>query len=78
MDDPLRATGRTTRIIDNLIQELFTTGKCTCIDHYDTPESSRFLAEKVVRRMTYEHSQKVIITYLNGYSYIELNKGEVR
>ena len=29
-----RATGRTTRIVDEAIQELFTTGECFVLDHY--------------------------------------------
>jgi len=78
MEDPLRSTGRTIRIIDELIQKLFTTGKCVCRDHWDTPDTSRFLAEMVVRRMTYEHSQKVIVIYKRKRAYIELNKGSIK
>ena len=76
MEDKERSTGRTIRIVDKLIQELFTKGWCVCKDHYDTPESSRLLADKVLRRLTYEHSQKAIVSYGANHPYIELNKKE--
>lgn len=50
-----RRTGRTTRIIDHSIQELFKTGECTVYDHYNKWESRMRVAKIMKRRLDAEH-----------------------
>lgn len=57
----IRRSGQTTRIVDNLIQELFTTGECRPYDHYISDNNSQnrklsiMVADIVIRRLTFEH-----------------------
>jgi hypothetical protein len=53
--DHNRATGRTTRNVDNCIQLLFQTGSCTCIDHTGKRENNFYLMDKIVWRLKHEH-----------------------
>jgi hypothetical protein len=55
----LRASGRTTRLVDEQIQELFTNGCVLVIDHYPTREAARMVFDKVLRRLDFEHSLRV-------------------
>lgn len=52
-----RATGRTTRLIDQYIQILFTTPnkEIEIIDHHGTQKDNEFLARKVLSRLYAEH-----------------------
>jgi hypothetical protein len=50
----LRGTGRTTRLADAYIQELFTKGEIIVEDH--NPKDSRYLLYKIERRLDLEHS----------------------
>jgi hypothetical protein len=50
-DQKLRATGRTTRLVDIYVQELFTKGICVVVDHCDM--SHRTCAELVIKRTSY-------------------------
>lgn len=53
----MRASGRTIRIIDQCIQDLFIKGYCLCIDHHETIDACRFLFEGVLRRLNVEHRE---------------------
>ena len=56
----LRRNGNTTRIIDALVQELFTTGKCEYWDHAD--HKGNVVLDHTLRslqsRLFYEHGLK--------------------
>ena len=51
-----RASGRTTRLIDKYIQELFTKKEVVIKDHYRNAQADYFLSERVLRRLALEHS----------------------
>jgi hypothetical protein len=51
-----RASGRTTRLIDQIIQDLFTKGRADVTDHSGKTFS---LALKVIARLELEHPHKV-------------------
>jgi len=53
----LRGTGRTTRLADAYIQELFTKGEITVEDHHI--QGSFYLLYKIERRLESEHSHVV-------------------
>lgn len=50
-----RATGRSTRLVDEYIQELFNDGQIIVEDHYGTLESNRFLFDRITTRLSQEH-----------------------
>ncbi len=50
-----RRSGRTTRIVDRLIQRLYTTGEAVAYDHHNKMESHHRLAGLVKRRLDMEH-----------------------
>lgn len=50
-----RRSGRTTRIVDSLVQELFTTGKCQVYDHFGTRNDAIDVFHKVLFRLKHEH-----------------------
>lgn len=57
----MRRSGRTTRLADNCIQELFTKGYTICRDHYTESElPSRLLFDIVVRRLNSEHNRTTL------------------
>ncbi len=53
--DPLRATGRSTRLVDEAIQTLFTTGYVEVRDHLDKRMDHNILFERVLSRLLTEH-----------------------
>jgi hypothetical protein len=53
--DGARYSGRSTRLIDSYIQGLFMNGTVTIKDHQGTAQSDRWLADRVMRRLSYEH-----------------------
>lgn len=67
MED-FRASGRTTRLIDYYIQELFNNPnkEINIIDHTDNQQSNSYLTQMILRRFYVEHPfVKVEITGLN-------------
>jgi hypothetical protein len=50
-----RRTGRSTRIVDAAIQQLFLIGDVVIRDHYDRAEVHQQLANKMKRRLDMEH-----------------------
>lgn len=61
--DEIRKSGRTTRLIDDYIQLLFTTDKGSTIkvrDHTPSNDAHRQLIEKIVRRLKNEHPNIVV------------------
>ncbi len=61
--DNFRRTGRTTKIVDKIIDELFKNGEAICKDHYDSYESHKRVAGIVWTRLLSEHNQQCIIHY---------------
>lgn len=51
----VRNSGRTTRIADQLIQELFANGEITVQDHYNQDSAHYYLLRVIVRRLEFEH-----------------------
>lgn len=63
-----RRRGRTSRLVDFYIQELFTKGEIEVRDHYDHKNAHRFLLSRIVNRYNNEYSksfQTLIIKDLN-------------
>ena len=53
-----RRTGRTTRLIDDAIQDLFHTGKCVIWDHYENGKNNsanQMVLDKTLVRLQNEH-----------------------
>jgi hypothetical protein len=50
-----RRSGRTTRIVDRLIQQLYTTGEACAYDHHNSSESDKRVAKLMMRRLYHEH-----------------------
>lgn len=59
----MRASGQTTRLVDEAIQTLFTTGSVVCKDHHDNSRSHTRLMLIVVDRLQQEHGMRVIEDY---------------
>lgn len=70
----MRRTGRSTRRIDEAIQDLFTTGECRAWDHHPTREASQFLMERVLQRLSIEHD----LTVNNGSLKVDKAKFIIR
>lgn len=62
-----RSTGRTTRIIDNCVQEFFKNGYTVVIDHHGRRESNENTMFKVVRRIKLEHGIDDMIVDLSNF-----------
>lgn len=59
-----RRSGRTTRIIDAAVQEFFTEGAVTTIDHFYSDragmvEMNKYCTGRIVRRLEMEHEMKL-------------------
>lgn len=50
-----KQSGRSTRLVDKYIQDLFTDGEVVITDHYDTKASHIFLLHRVLKRLESEH-----------------------
>ena len=50
-----RRSGRSTRLIDEYIQELFTTGRVRVLDHHSSREAHNDLFVRVITRLKVEH-----------------------
>lgn len=71
----VRGTGRSTRLIDIYIQELFTNKEIIVIDHYDDLNSHRILAERICKRLTLEHPNvRKVRKFENGKYKISIKK----
>ena len=57
VEQKLRATGRSTRLLDFYVQELFEKGFVEVIDHHNTIQSNTLLFGKLVQRLTNEHKR---------------------
>lgn len=66
----LRGTGRTTRLIDRYIQELFTEGYIIVKDHYNSLDADRFLTERILKRLKSEHPYVRVNKVTNGNNII--------
>ena len=65
-----RSTGRTTRIIDKCIQQLFQTGECTIIDHSGQRHSNWLIMDRIVRRLMIEHEISPSMLNINRSKFI--------
>lgn len=66
VEQKLRQTGRSTRLLDSYVQELFEKGFVEVIDHHNTIQSNTLLFGKLVQRLTNEHKGlRFEITYPN-------------
>lgn len=66
--DKNRGSGRTTRLIDYYIQELFTKGEINVKDHYDNIIAHKYLVQRIKDRYKNEFNrgfQELIINNLN-------------
>lgn len=56
-----RATGRTTRKADSIIQQLFKNPDkwITVVDHYDSRQASKRLVDIIKRRLKIEHNAEI-------------------
>lgn len=59
LDQLDRGSGRTTRLIDSYIQELFLNGEVTPRDHHDNKMSHLYLTDKIRARLNSEHPNLV-------------------
>lgn len=50
-----RATDKSTREIDNAVQELFMTGECIIIDHHGTIQANENTFRRLLGRLEFEH-----------------------
>jgi hypothetical protein len=72
-----RRSGRTTRLIDEAIQYLFTNDTVLLVDHINSTEMSKHMLDRVVRRLYNEHrmtDKQFKITNEGGYKRITLVK----
>lgn len=53
---PDRRRGNTTRIIDYIIQKLFEGYEVICNDHHESVEARKYLVNRVLARLSYEHN----------------------
>lgn len=62
MDDELRATGRTTRLVDKYIQDLFNNrGEwITVIDHWGSRHANDYLVERIIKRFHNEYNAVIV------------------
>lgn len=61
--------GKTTRIIDAAVQELFAGRTYKVVDHEDTPENNKRLMELISKRLAIEHAigGRVALSGWTGY-----------
>lgn len=68
MEDQLRATGRTSRLVDSYIQELFNNKEIEVRDHFTNTRAHKDLLKRIVNRYNNEYNrgfQKLVIKDLN-------------
>ena len=53
----MRATGRTTRLVDEAIQNLFNNGRCVAHDHWPEKHAYQYLFERILKRLEIEHNK---------------------
>lgn len=70
-----RATGRTTRLVDWYIQELFKWEEVEIVDHHPNSYTNRFLTETIAKRIRHEHPHiKLNVRYEGGDIYMKMEK----
>ena len=75
LEENLRSTGRTTRLIDYYIQELFNHPFDTIeiIDHTNNQQSNVHLTQMILKRMYEEHRKnKIKVIKQNVLKYVQL------
>lgn len=70
----VRASGRSTRIVDESIQHLFETPNewITVIDHYNSKMANMMLVKNIERRLKIEHNLEIDVRTVNGKFQIKL------
>lgn len=69
----LRRSGRTTRIIDDLIQILFIDGRVTVYDHVDKTEEHCRTARIMERRLKSEHPNRYVFDGFQTFTLPQLH-----
>lgn len=70
-----RGSGRTTRIIDKLIQRFFEEGETHVYDHYDTRQSNERVMQIMLERLEREHNiTRDMLDINRGRLFIKLKK----
>lgn len=78
-----RRSGRTTRMVDSLIQWYFREGYVICRDHHDSEMAHRGIAEKVRERLRTEHNfyelkiEKIMLNVTREVFFIVADKGRI-
>lgn len=72
-EHPERRSGRTTRLADLYIQQLFTEGEVKITDHHPHHYAHEELARRILRRLQAEH-QYVEVKYTRSTLKIEIRK----
>jgi hypothetical protein len=73
-----RRSGRTTRIVDQAIQELFKNGYVFCRDHYPSKQMTEYVFKKVLKRLDFEHGQLPICKKCYPECIVALNPKKLR
>jgi hypothetical protein len=60
-----RRSGRTTRIIDDLVNDFFTLGVAICRDHHDSEAMHNYVTTMVLRRINAEHHAAFALDNVN-------------
>lgn len=58
-----RRSGRTIKLVDKAVNELFTNGEAIVKDHYDSRESHTDLLKLIIRRLHTEHGLNAEVNY---------------
>jgi len=66
--NPPRCTGRSTRLADHYIQELFMKGRVEIQDHCDHWQARQILFDRVIMRLRIEHQHVKIAAKRSTYS----------
>lgn len=65
-----RQNGQTTRLVDEYIQLLFTTGEIHIQDHYPNRQANENLMERILDRLQHEHRMTKDSLSINRYNFI--------
>lgn len=75
-EESLRRTGRTTRLVDYFIQELYRNGTVTPKDHIDIAKTNKDLTERIFQRLMRESSRNLKIKRVGKGTLVLLREGE--
>jgi len=76
-EDEFRGTGRTTRLVDSHIQELYKNGSVTVTDHHDNDIAHEHLANRIFQRLMRESSHNLRVYRKTARDIFLLKSDEV-